>query len=89
MFRKAIEMLNGPNPDQRVVRTLIEKAAELNYSRARAHLARMKVFGQNMDFDFEYAAREFDELSKEGLSIAHMVCIIYNTFSKTYYLHFL
>lgn len=77
MYIKAMEILNGPNSDQRVVRTLLEKAAEVNHSKARAHLAWMRVFAQHMDFDFEYAAHEFDELAKEGLSSAHLVCNVF------------
>ncbi|XP_061392292.1 protein sel-1 homolog 1 [Musca vetustissima] len=72
MYENAMEMLSKPNSDKRVAFTLIRKAAEMKHSKARAELAWAKVLGHYMDFDFEYAANEFDELAKEGLPEANM-----------------
>uniref|UniRef100_T1PCQ8 Sel1 repeat protein n=1 Tax=Musca domestica TaxID=7370 RepID=T1PCQ8_MUSDO len=72
MYENAMEMLSKPNSDKRVAFTLIRKAAEMKHSKARAELAWAKVLGHYMDFDFEYAATEFDELAKEGLPEANM-----------------
>ncbi|XP_013116479.1 protein sel-1 homolog 1 [Stomoxys calcitrans] len=72
MYENAMEMLSKPNSDKRVAFTLIRKAAEMKHSKARAELAWARVLGHYMDFDFEYAAAEFDDLAKEGLPEANM-----------------
>ncbi|XP_065371573.1 protein sel-1 homolog 1 [Calliphora vicina] len=72
MFEKGMEIFNGQSSDKRVARTLLRKAAEMKNSKARAALAWIRVLDQDMEFDFSYAATEFDELAKEGLSDAHL-----------------
>uniref|UniRef100_A0A1A9X2D5 Protein sel-1 homolog 1 n=1 Tax=Glossina brevipalpis TaxID=37001 RepID=A0A1A9X2D5_9MUSC len=72
MYEKAMELLAKPNADKRVAYTLMSKAAEMKHNKARVELAWARVLGHNMDFDFEYAAKEFDALAQEGLPEANM-----------------
>uniref|UniRef100_A0A1A9ZMA9 Protein sel-1 homolog 1 n=1 Tax=Glossina pallidipes TaxID=7398 RepID=A0A1A9ZMA9_GLOPL len=72
MYEKAMELLAKPNADKRVVYTLMSKAAEMKHNQARAELAWARVLGHNMDFDFAYAAKEFDALAEEGLPEANI-----------------
>ena len=71
MFEKSIEMLAKPRSDKRVAYTLLTKAAEMNHLEARAKLAWANVFG--LHTDFVDAAKEFEELAKQGVPDAHMV----------------
>lgn len=70
-----MELLAKPNADKRIVYTLMSKAAEMKHNQARAELAWARVLGHNMDFDFAYAAKEFDALAEEGLPEANIVSV--------------
>lgn len=73
MYEKAMEILNGQSSDKRVARTLMRKAAEMKHSKARVAQAWMRLLDQHTLEDFNYAASEFDEMAKEGLTDAHLV----------------
>lgn len=79
-----MEMLAKPRTDKRSAYALIQKAAEMNNFNARAELAWAHVLGHWVEFNFEYAATEFDELAKEGLPEANMVHINLLTFFRYY-----
>ncbi|XP_023309351.2 protein sel-1 homolog 1 [Lucilia cuprina] len=72
MYERAMEIFNGANPNKRVAHTLLRKAAEMKNSQARSTLAWLRIFEQETEYDLSYAAKEFEELAKEGLGQAHL-----------------
>ncbi|XP_037948535.1 protein sel-1 homolog 1 [Teleopsis dalmanni] len=72
LYELAMGMLAKPRSNKDEAYKIMKKAADMKHAQARATMAWAAVLGHWKDFNFEYAASEFDELVLEGLPDANM-----------------
>ncbi|XP_055373676.1 protein sel-1 homolog 1 [Condylostylus longicornis] len=72
LYEQAISIFNKTSADKSVGYLILNKAANLGHSLAKAELAWAHLLGHFVELDIEYARSTFEELAQKGIPEAHM-----------------